>query len=120
IGFYKLKVKDREVCKRCTTLDCAKSCPVGLVDMPGRFRTTGEFRSGKCCGVGNCVGACPYDNLYIYDVRHWLRGRLSGPPSLSTGARLPVLPVAPRRTDRTPVPPPGAAPRTYAPEAGSP
>ncbi|HZY71461.1 MAG TPA: hypothetical protein VFF67_10860 [Thermoplasmata archaeon] len=73
LGFFKLKVRDREVCKRCTTLDCAKSCPVGLVDMPGHFRTKGEFRSSKCCGVGNCVGACPYGNLYIHDVRHWLR-----------------------------------------------
>ncbi|HEV2316161.1 MAG TPA: hypothetical protein VGV89_01110 [Thermoplasmata archaeon] len=75
IGFFKLKVRDRQVCKDCTTLDCAKSCPVGLVDMPGHFRQKGEFRSSKCCGVGGCVGACPYGNLYISDVRHWLRLR---------------------------------------------
>ncbi|MGI0155277.1 MAG: hypothetical protein ACREDE_03990, partial [Thermoplasmata archaeon] len=56
IGFFKLKVRDRQVCRDCTTLDCAKSCPIGLVDMPGHFRTQGEFRSTKCCGVGNCVG----------------------------------------------------------------
>lgn len=79
VGFFKLKVRDREVCQRCTTLDCAKSCPVGLVDMPGHFRQFGEFRSSKCCGVGNCVGACPHDNLYISDVRHWIRRRLGRP-----------------------------------------
>ncbi|HKV90403.1 MAG TPA: hypothetical protein VJQ43_04295 [Thermoplasmata archaeon] len=73
IGFFKLKVRSREVCQSCTTLDCAKHCPVGLVDMPGHFRTKGEFRSTKCCGVGDCVEACPYDNIYIHDVRHWLR-----------------------------------------------
>jgi polyferredoxin len=79
IGTFKLKVRDRQVCRDCTTLDCAKGCPVGLVDMPGHFRTTGEFRSTKCCGVGDCVEDCPYDNLYISDVRHSIR-RLLGRP----------------------------------------
>ncbi len=79
IGFFKLKVRDKQVCRDCTTLDCAKGCPVGLVDMPGHFRTKGEFRSTKCCGVGDCVEACPYDNLYISDVRHWFRRRLGLP-----------------------------------------
>ncbi len=79
IGFFKLKVRDRQVCRDCTTLDCAKGCPVGLVDMPGHFRTKGEYRSTKCCGVGDCIEACPYDNLYISDVRHWFRRRLGLP-----------------------------------------
>jgi polyferredoxin len=76
VGFFELRVKSRQVCRDCTTLDCAKSCPIGLVDMPGHFRQTGRFRSTKCCGVGNCVGACPYNNLYIHDIRHWVRDRL--------------------------------------------
>ena len=79
IGFFKLKVRDKQVCWDCKTLDCAKGCPVGLVDMPGHFRQTGEFRSTKCCGVGDCVEDCPYDNLYISDVRHWVRRRLGLP-----------------------------------------
>ena len=79
IGFFKLKVHSKEVCKACTTLDCAKACPVGLVNMPGDFRKTGEFKSSKCCGVGNCVGECPYGNLYISDVRHWVRDRSGAP-----------------------------------------
>jgi polyferredoxin len=95
IGFFKLKVRDPETCKACTTLDCAKSCPVGLVDMPGHFRSKGEFRSSKCCGVGNCVGACPYGNLYISDVRHWIRekvGTRGVPPARS---RLPMVVARP-------------------------
>jgi polyferredoxin len=76
LGFFRLKVHDKEVCKRCTTMDCAKSCPVGLVDMPGHFRQKGEFRSAKCCGVGDCIEACPYGNMYFYDARHWVRARL--------------------------------------------
>ena len=80
IGFFRLKVRDREVCRRCTTLDCAKACPVGLVDMPGHFRTKGEFRSSKCCGVGDCVESCPYGNLYFRDVRHWFREHFRSAP----------------------------------------
>ncbi len=91
VGFFKLKVRDRQVCWDCTTLDCAKGCPVGLVDMPGHFRQTGEFRSTKCCGVGDCVEDCPYDNLYISDVRHWFRRRLGLP---ETRARRTAGPVA--------------------------
>ncbi|MCI4331832.1 MAG: hypothetical protein L3K19_08340 [Thermoplasmata archaeon] len=90
IGFFKLKVRDREVCRRCTTLDCAKKCPVGLVDMPGHFRKFGEFRSSKCCGVGNCVDACPYGNLYIHDVRHWLAQRFARPRDRSITMELPM------------------------------
>ncbi len=94
VGFFKLKVRDKNVCKACTTLDCAKSCPVGLVDMPGHFRTKGEFRSTKCCGVGNCVGACPYGNLYISDIRHWIRDKIGTRAVPPARARLPML--APR------------------------
>jgi polyferredoxin len=86
VGVFKLKVRDQQVCRDCTTLDCAKSCPVGLVDMPGHFRQKGEFRSTKCCGVGNCVGACPYNNLYIYDIRHAVAERF--------GLRAPAPPLA--------------------------
>jgi len=98
VGTFKLKVRDRDVCKACTTLDCAKACPVGLVDMPGHFRQTGEFRSSKCCGVGDCVEDCPYDNLYVSDIRHWIRRRLGRPetrPRRVGGAahRAPVRPV---------------------------
>jgi polyferredoxin len=94
VGFFKLKVRDRQVCRDCTTLDCAKSCPVGLVDMPGHFRSKGEFRSTKCCGVGNCVGACPYGNLYIYDVRHAIAERFG---LRSTARPMATLPMAGRR-----------------------
>ncbi|HTT45494.1 MAG TPA: hypothetical protein VMH38_05710 [Thermoplasmata archaeon] len=91
IGFFKLKVHDKQVCRDCTTLDCAKGCPIGLVDMPGHFRTKGEFRSTKCCGVGDCVEACPYNNLYVSDVRHWIRDRLGLPPVAKDSLRLPMV-----------------------------
>ena len=94
VGFFKLKVHDKQVCRDCTTLDCAKGCPVALVDMPGHLRTKGEFRSSKCCGVGDCIEACPYDNLYISDVRNWVRARLGLPDRPSAAKRLPMVPAA--------------------------
>ncbi|HXQ48996.1 MAG TPA: hypothetical protein VN842_04375 [Thermoplasmata archaeon] len=107
LGFYKLKVRSRQVCKDCTTMDCAKACPVGLVDMVGHFRTKGEFRSSKCCGVGNCVGVCPYGNLYIHDVRHWIRERAgTGRPRPTPIPMVSI--VLPRETGRAANPAPVA------------
>lgn len=95
-GFFRLKVLDREVCKRCPTKDCAKACPVGLTDMPGHFIAKGEFKSSKCCGVGDCISACPYRNMYIYDVRHWIREKL-GKPSSPKMPQLQTVAVANRQ-----------------------
>jgi polyferredoxin len=105
VGFFELRVRDKQVCRRCTTLDCAKKCPVGLVDMPGHFRTKGVFRSTKCCGVGNCIEACPYGNLYIRDVRHWVRDRLALHRAAPEGPLLPMVRPGPRPE----VAPPNAA-----------
>ncbi|EQD42117.1 hypothetical protein B1B_14201 [mine drainage metagenome] len=69
--------------------------------MPGFFRTKGEFRSTKCCGVGDCVGACPYGNMYLYDVRHWVRGKLGLPIPTPRGAKLPMVGASPPRSATT-------------------
>jgi hypothetical protein len=91
VSFFRLKVKDKTVCQRCTTFECAKACPVGLVDMPQFFRTTGEYRSTKCCGVGDCVGACPYGNMYHQDVRFWVRRKLRRSDPARGGTPLPMV-----------------------------
>jgi polyferredoxin len=88
-GLFRLKVKDPQVCMSCETKDCAKACPVGLTDLPGSFIKSGQFRSHKCIGVGDCVSACPYQNEYFYDVRGWLRERIGK----GKGAGLTSLPV---------------------------
>jgi polyferredoxin len=133
LGPFKLKVHSKEVCKACTTVDCARGCPVGLTDMPGHFRRTGEFRSTKCCGVGDCVEACPYGNLYVYDIRHWIREHLGLPvrPERSTAFPM-VRPTAagavraahpaPRASGATPSPatPTVAARSSAVPASGSP
>ncbi len=73
LGFFKLKVKDKNMCKTCKTKDCATSCEVGLSTMPGSFIKSGEFKSVKCVGAGDCIRACPYNNIYFYDVRNYLK-----------------------------------------------
>ncbi|MGP6207659.1 4Fe-4S binding protein [Cuniculiplasma sp. SKW3] len=75
-GFFKLKVKNSNQCIECKTKDCATACPVGLSSQPGSFIKGGEFKNSRCVGIGDCVEACPYDNIFFYDVRHFIRGRI--------------------------------------------
>jgi polyferredoxin len=110
VGFFRLKVKDKKVCQECTTFDCAKACPVGLTDMPLAFRTKGEYRSTKCCGVGDCVGACPYGNMYHQDVRFWVLRKLSRSGSRSNGVPGGGTPLPMVRS--VPGPAPNSAPRS--------
>lgn len=74
-GFFRLKVKDSNQCVTCETKACATACPVGLSAHPGNFISTGEFKDSRCVGIGDCVEACPYDNIFFYDVRHFIRGK---------------------------------------------
>ncbi|MDA4132228.1 MAG: 4Fe-4S dicluster domain-containing protein, partial [Thaumarchaeota archaeon] len=94
VGLFRLKVRDSDACTNCKTKDCAKVCPVGLTDMPGAFIEKGEFRSFKCVGVGDCVSACPYNNVFFFDVRNWIRMKLNMPlPPLSktmSGSESPI------------------------------
>ncbi len=90
-GLFRLKVKDPMQCVNCETKDCAKACPVGLTDLPGNFIKSGQFRSHKCIGVGDCVSACPYENEYIYDVRGWLREKLGRKTTDGYGTHLPII-----------------------------
>ncbi len=76
LGFFRLKVRDTNACLNCKTVDCANACPVGITDMRGSFLSKGEFKSFKCIGVGDCVEACPYDNIFFYDVRHVIRDKI--------------------------------------------
>jgi polyferredoxin len=85
IGMFRLKVRSIDTCIDCKTRDCAKVCPTGQTDLPGQFIGTGEFRSYKCIGVGDCVTACPYENISFFDVRHWLRGKLKRPLASNQG-----------------------------------
>ncbi|NON61929.1 4Fe-4S binding protein [Acidianus sp. RZ1] len=78
VGLFRLKIRDPNQCITCKTVDCANACPVGLTDMRASFIKKGEFKSFKCVGLGECVDACPYNNIFFYDVRHWLKEKFIG------------------------------------------
>ena len=63
--------------------------------MPGAFIEKGEFRSFKCIGVGDCVSACPYNNVFFFDVRNWVRMKLNMPlpPFVKSGSGPSVSPI---------------------------
>lgn len=81
IGLFRLKVHDPSKCVTCKTKACVTACEVGAGDLAGQFIKQGYFKSSKCVGSGSCILACPYDNIYFYDVRNVfseLRKRLKG------------------------------------------
>lgn len=77
-GFFRLKVRDPNQCVTCKTKDCSSACPVGNYGQPGSFISTGEYKDSRCVGIGDCVNACPYENIFYYDVRHWFKERIHG------------------------------------------
>ncbi|MEM3318681.1 MAG: 4Fe-4S binding protein [Thermoplasmatales archaeon] len=81
IGFFKIKGIDPNVCFRCETKACVTACEVGLGDIPSQIMKKGYFKSEKCVGSGSCIMACPYKNIYFYDVRNAVKERLSAKKS---------------------------------------
>lgn len=75
-GVFRLKVHDPSQCVTCPTKDCTLVCPVGNSGQPGAFISKGEYKSSRCVGIGDCVNACPYENIYYYDIRHLIKERI--------------------------------------------
>jgi NAD-dependent dihydropyrimidine dehydrogenase PreA subunit len=72
--FFKIKPVDANVCKGCETKECETSCPTAV---PLRTDILKKGYSNKitCIGCGDCVEACPQENLRILDARDYLRRR---------------------------------------------
>jgi polyferredoxin len=75
-GFFRLRVKDSDTCLNCKTKDCTIACPVGNTGLPGNFIKTGTYKDSRCIGIGDCIEACEYDNIFIYDVRNFMKEKL--------------------------------------------
>ena len=75
-GFFRLKVKSTDMCVTCESKACATACPVGNSSHPGSFISSGEWKGNRCVGIGECLEACPYDNIFFYDVRNYMKERL--------------------------------------------
>ena len=74
-GFFRLKVKSISACVTCESKACATACPVGNSSQPGSFIQNGEWKGNRCVGIGECLEACPYENIYFFDIRNYLRTR---------------------------------------------
>jgi Pyruvate/2-oxoacid:ferredoxin oxidoreductase delta subunit len=72
--FFKIKVTDRNVCKRCETRQCESSCPTAI-PLRADFLAKGSSSRITCIGCGDCVEACPQENLRIVDARDYIRRR---------------------------------------------
>jgi NAD-dependent dihydropyrimidine dehydrogenase PreA subunit len=72
--FFKIKPVNADVCKGCETKECETSCPTAV---PLRTDILKKGYSNKitCIGCGDCVEACPQQNLRILDARDYLRRR---------------------------------------------
>ena len=70
--FFKIRATDRNICEGCGTRECEASCPTAI---PLRTELLRKGYSNKitCIGCGDCVEACPQENLRILDARDYLR-----------------------------------------------
>lgn len=75
-GLFKLKVNDPNQCVTCETKACNDACPVGNTGHPGNFIKKGFYKESRCVGIGDCAEACPYDNIFFYDVRNYIGEKL--------------------------------------------
>ncbi len=76
-GLFKLKVRDTNQCVTCETKACNNACPVGNTGHPGNFISKGFYKESRCVGIGDCAEACPYDNIFFYDVRNYIGEKLT-------------------------------------------
>lgn len=64
---FKIKVKNIEVCRLCESVQFEKACPT-KIEIREDVSKKGYSNRISCVGCGDCVEACPKNNLEIYDV----------------------------------------------------
>ena len=70
--FFKIRAKNVETCRTCEARSCDSACPVKIPISADVLRK-GYSNRISCVGCGDCVEACPYDNLEIVDVTRYFR-----------------------------------------------
>ncbi|BFH72349.1 4Fe-4S binding protein [Sulfurisphaera javensis] len=68
---FRVKAKDVETCKVCQTKACESVCPI-KIPISRDVIEKGYTNRISCVGCGDCVEACPYDNLEIIDITSYL------------------------------------------------
>jgi ferredoxin len=76
--FFKIKATDNNICEGCKTRECEASCPTAI-PLRTEFLRKGYSNKITCVGCGDCLEACPQQNLRILDARDYFRRR---PPEI--------------------------------------
>ncbi|ARM74969.1 4Fe-4S binding protein [Acidianus manzaensis] len=69
---FKIEANSIDTCKECTTVNCEKSCPI-KIPIKADILSNGYSNRIACVGCGDCVEACPYNNLKIIDITSYFR-----------------------------------------------
>ncbi|MUM65283.1 4Fe-4S ferredoxin [Acidianus infernus] len=69
---FKIKADSVDTCKSCKTVQCESACPV-KIPIRTDVLSKGYTNRISCVGCGDCVEACPYNNLEIIDIRNAFR-----------------------------------------------
>jgi NAD-dependent dihydropyrimidine dehydrogenase PreA subunit len=72
--FFKIWAINKSACERCETRECEASCPTAVPLRIGLLRK-GYSNEITCIGCGDCLEACPQENLRILDARDYFRRR---------------------------------------------
>jgi hypothetical protein len=70
--FFKIKPINGTTCEKCETMECESDCPTA-VPLRVDFLRNGYSNKITCIGCGDCVEACPEENLQIVDARDYIR-----------------------------------------------
>jgi ferredoxin len=69
---FKVRAKKVETCKSCEAKSCDSACPV-KIPISADVLKKGYTNRISCVGCGDCVEACPYENLEIIDITSYFR-----------------------------------------------
>ena len=69
---FKIRADSVDTCKSCKTIQCEDACPV-KIPIRTDVISKGYTNRISCIGCGDCVEACPYNNLEIIDIRNAFR-----------------------------------------------
>ncbi|AWR96489.1 4Fe-4S ferredoxin [Acidianus sulfidivorans JP7] len=69
---FKIKSNSIETCKQCDSMECERSCPI-KIPIRSDVISKGYTNRISCVGCGDCVEACPYNNLEIIDITSYFK-----------------------------------------------
>lgn len=69
---FKIRAKNLETCRTCSTKNCDSSCPVKIPVSQDIIRQ-GYTNRVSCVGCARCVEVCPHENLEVRNILSLLK-----------------------------------------------